>query len=131
MIVGAGADSSAWIAVLKSPRTESLNACRFEIARGLGHLLLDSDRCGTIGAASSPHAQEFRRRRSGAFAAELLLPAAMLAQETSLWSNSVPDLNAFRGILSRYGVGKTTAAYQLWNHDLLPSRDLLEELLEI
>ncbi len=131
MIVGAGADSSAWIAVLKSPRTDPPHAYRFEIARGLGHLLLDSDRGGTIGAASSSHAQEFRRRRSGAFAAELLAPAAMLAQEKSLHSNSGPDLNAFRGILSRYGVGKRTAAYQLWNHDLLPSKDSLEELLEM
>ena len=131
MVVGAGADFSAWIAVLRSPRTESLHARRFELARGLGHLLLDSDRSGTIGAASSSHAQEFRRRRSGAFAAELLAPAAMLAQQPSLRSSSGPDLNVFGEILSGYGVGKTTAAYQLWNHDLLSSRDSLEELLEM
>jgi Zn-dependent peptidase ImmA (M78 family) len=84
-----------------------------------------------IGAASSSHAQEFRRRRSGAFAAELLIPAEVLVQETSLRSSSGPDLDDFRKLLGRFGVGKTTAAYQLWNHNLLPSRDYLEDLLEM
>lgn len=131
MIAGVGNDSSAWIAVLNTPRTRVEHSYRFEITRGLGHLLLDSARCGTIGAASSSYAQEFRRRRSGAFAAELLIPAVVLASEPSLRSNSGPDLDDFRNVLSRFGVGKTTAAYQLWNHNLLPSRDSLDDLLEL
>lgn len=68
--------------VLESPRTSVTWGRRFEAARALGHALLDPLRQGVVGAASSAFAQEVRRRRSGAFAAELLLPEAALRRES-------------------------------------------------
>jgi Zn-dependent peptidase ImmA (M78 family) len=71
-----------------------------------------------------PWAQSTRRRRSGAFAAELLLPVSGLERASAGHLDNMTD-EKFMALLRNYGVGARTAAYQLYNHKLLsrPTRD--------
>lgn len=65
--LSAGADGARLpsVSLVRTPRTETPWGRRFESARGLGHLLLDSYREGALGAASSTFAQPWAKRRSG------------------------------------------------------------------
>ena len=97
--------------------------------RALGHLLMDPYRQGTLGAASTAFAQPWTRRRAGTFAAEFLLPIEALKEDSqSLDSYSEPE--RFERILETYGVGSQTAAFHLWNHGLLSSTRIRDELIE-
>ena len=103
---------------------------RFEAARALGHVLLDPVRAGAIGAASGPFAQETRRRRSGAFAAELLLPESALEQASRGQLDGASEDRAFENVLRKYGVGAHTAAHQLLNRGWLSSPELRDDLID-
>ena len=84
MLVGARRGLGAAVVINRTPRTETPWGRRFESARGLGHLLMDPYREDALGAASSTFAQPWARRRSGAFAAELLLPREALLEDAGL-----------------------------------------------
>lgn len=130
-LVVAGLDKGRAAArVLKTPRTGTDWGRRFEEARALGHLLLNPLRGGSVGAASSDYAQEWRRRRSGAFAAELLLPSDALEQASGGVLDGICADRRFENLLERYGVGARTAAHQLYNQRWLSSESVREELLE-
>ncbi len=116
--------------VLHSPRTCVRWGQRFEAARALGHALLDPSRDGVVGAASSPFAQVARRRRSGAFAAELLLPVSALQRETRGVLDEGAKADVFERLLEAYGVGARTAAQQLFNHDFLSSDEIRDQLVD-
>ncbi|MCC7383742.1 MAG: ImmA/IrrE family metallo-endopeptidase [Deltaproteobacteria bacterium] len=116
--------------VLDTPRTETVWGRRFEEARALGHLLLNPLRGGALGAASTNYAQERRRRRSGAFAAELLLPSEALEQASSEELDGILAGVRFSELLKCYGVGARTAAHHLYNRGWLSSESVREELIE-
>ena len=129
MLAGSRCGAGAAVAVNRAPRTETPWGRRFESVRALGHLLMDSYRQGALGAASAPYAQPWTRRRSGAFAAEFLLPSEALHEDArSLDSFVLPE--KFEQILDRFGVGATTAAYHLWNRGLLSSADVRDHLID-
>lgn len=129
MLVGSRKGVGAAVIINRTPRTETRWGRRFESVRALGHLFTDSYREGALGAASTPFAQPWARRRSGAFAAEFLLPSeALLEDAGSLDSAAQPD--RFLRILERYGVGARTAAFQLWNQGLLSSPSVRDELID-
>lgn len=130
MLVGMDATGHATAIVLDSVRTRVPWGRRFELVRALGHLLTDPLRGGTLGAASSPFARALRRRRSGAFAAEFLLPEAALATASGGALDGAARPGVFEGLLARYGVGARTAAYQLWNRGWLSSTDVRDELID-
>jgi hypothetical protein len=123
-------DGSAWITTMRTPRTESPWGRNFEHARGLGHLLLDPVRGGALGAASGPYAHAARRRRSGAFAANLLLPAAALARASGGSLDGITHGQKFERLLESFGVGARAAAFQLWNQGWLSSRQIRDELVD-
>ena len=129
MLVGARQRLGAAVVINRTPRTETPWGRRFESARGLGHLLLDSYREGALGAASSTFAQPWTRRRSGTFAAELLLPSEALLEEAG-HLDSAAQQATFQRIMERYRVGARTAAFQLWNHGLLSSTQVRDELID-
>ena len=129
MLVGSRRGIGAAAVINRTPRTGTRWGRRFESARALGHLLMDSYREDALGVASTAFAQPWARRRSGAFAAEFLLPSeALLEDAGTLDSAAQPE--RFRRILERYGVGARTAAFQLWNHGLLSSRSVRDELID-
>jgi hypothetical protein len=130
MVTGLRVDEGAATVLGDTPRMAAPWAKRFELARSLGHLLLDPVRSGAIGAGSSAFSVGTRRRRSGAFAAELLLPesALMVASQGTLDKAASPAV--FRRLIQTYGVGATTAAFQLWNHGLLSSREIRDDLID-
>jgi hypothetical protein len=130
MVVGLRDGGSLVARTLDTPRTRTLWGRRFESSRALGHLLLDPIRAGAIGAASSPFAQETRRRRSGAFAAELLLPETALAQASGHLLDGAAEDDVFQSLLERFGVGARAAAYQLWNRGWLSSTEVRDELID-
>ena len=130
MVVGMRAGGGAAAIVLETVRTKSAWGRRFELARGLGHLLLDPLRDGAAGAASSRFARARRRRRSGAFAAEFLLPGSALAEASGGVVDGAATPTEFVRLLQRYGVGARTAAHQLWNHRWLSSADLRDGLID-
>jgi len=129
MIAGLRQDAGAAVIVLRSGRTSVRWGRRFEHARALANLLLDPLRGKSVGAASSPFSQGSRRRRSGAFAAEFLLPEAALVQATSGTLDRAAEPAIFETLLSRYGVGAMTAAHHLWNRGLLSSTELRDQLI--
>jgi hypothetical protein len=129
MIVGAELDGSAAVTTLDNPRTAHEWGRRFEAARGLGHILLDPVRHGALGAASGPYAQEVRRRRSGSFAAELLLPESAMERLSSGELDGAADDNRFQLLMDRYGIGAQAAAYQLWNRGWLSESDVRDDLI--
>lgn len=130
MMTCAQLQGSPWITTMKTPRTESPWGRRFEQARGLGHLLLDPIRAGAIGAASGPYSQAARRSRSGAFAANLLLPTTALADASGGSLDGIARGEAFEHLLERFGIGARAAAYQLWNQHWLSSPALRDELID-
>jgi hypothetical protein len=130
MVVGLKRDGSATARTLTSVRTTVRWGQRFEALRALGHVLLDPIRADAIGAASGPFAQETRRRRSGAFAAEFLLPDTALASASRGELDGAADERVFAELLERYGVGARTAAYQLWNQNWLSSDVVRDELID-
>lgn len=131
MLVAATQGGAAAATILRTPRTQAPWGTRFEQVRALGHALLDPLRAGSLGAASSRWAQELRRRRSGAFAAELLLPQGALeaASGGSLDGTAAPDV--FARLLERYGVGARTAAHHLLNRGWLSSPSVRDELIDL
>jgi hypothetical protein len=129
MVVAGGADGRATTMVLANARTLTAWGRRFEIARALGHLLLDPLRGEAIGAASGPQAMASRRRRSGAFAAEFLLPTAALAEASYGVLDGITEGARFAQLLERFGVGANTAAFHLWNQGFLSSSEIRDDLI--
>ncbi len=130
MLVGAHEGGSPASVTLDSGRTRTHWGRRFETARALGHVLLDPMREGAIGAAGGPYSQATRRRRSGAFAAELLFPTAAMADVSDHRLDGAVDGNRFGPALSSYGIGARAAAHQLWNGGWLSSRVVRDELID-
>ncbi len=90
---------------------------------------MDSYREEALGAASTTFAQPWARRRSGAFAAELLLPREALLEDVGHLDSAAEPVT-FERIMRRYQVGARTAAFQLWNHGLLSSSQVRDELID-
>ena len=130
MLVGARRGGSASAVVNLTPRTRMSWGRRFELARALGHLLLGSFRDDALGGASSAYSQPWMRRRSGAFAAELLLPTAGVRACDLSDLDAAADPDAFNTLMHEFGVGARTAAYQLWNHGLLSSAEIRDDLID-
>lgn len=130
MIVTGREGSPGVVRTLQSPRTENSWGQRFEAGRALGHLLLDPIRVGVLGAASGPFTEETRRRRSGAFSAELLLPESALAAASHNELDGATREERFKELLNVYNIGARTAAHQLWNRGFLSSGDVRDELIE-
>lgn len=128
MVVAGREDGSLVTATFDTPRTQTEWGRRFEGCRALGHLLLDPIRSGTIGAASGPFAQETRRRRSGAFAAEFLLPESAIAAASQNVLDGAADEDGFLHIMGTYGIGAQAAAYQMWNRGWISSEMLRDDL---
>ncbi|MFW6775949.1 hypothetical protein ACOACO_16815 [Nocardioides sp. CPCC 205120] len=126
MAVAASETSPPVIQLFKTPKNQSSWGRRFEQARALGHVLCDPVRHDRIGAGSGDFAQGIRRRRSGAFAAELLLPTSGIRAVLG----DAPVEHAFPEILTTYGVGARTAAYQMWNHGFLASEERRDDLID-
>lgn len=130
MMVAARQDGAPVARTLMTSRTEKTWGQRFEACRALGHILLDPIRLGAVGAASGPFAAATRRRRSGAFAAELLLPEAAIAKVSGQAVDGAAEPSVFETLLEEYGIGARTAAYQLWNRGWLSSPEVRDELIE-
>lgn len=130
MVVKGTAAGHASLMVLTTERTRTPWAKRFECARGLGHLMLDPLRGEAIGAASGPQAMASRRRKSGAFAAELLLPTSALMEASEGALDGITEGDRFGRLLNDYAVGAATAAFQLWNQGLLSSTEVRDNLIE-
>jgi len=130
MITGFRRSGGAVAITLKSERTSAPWARRFEFARALGHLLTDPIRGDAVGAASSPYSSDLRRRRSGAFAAELLLPKSAMLELTHGEVDLGAEPGVFQQLMGRFGVGARTAAHHLWNHGLLSSTEVRDELVD-
>jgi hypothetical protein len=130
MLVAAARGGAPVVSVLRTRRTATPWGHRFELARGLGHALLDPLSGDALGAASSPFAQQRRRMRSGAFAAELLLPAAALERASGGHLDGARSVEVFSRVMKDYAVGARTAAHQLFNHGWLSSPAVRDELID-
>ena len=129
MLAGSRRGCGAAAVITRTPRTSTPWGRRFEAVRGLGHLLLDPYRQGTLGAASTAFAQPWARRRAGAFAAEFLLPSEALREDAhSLDSYAEPE--SFERLLETYGIGARAAAYHLWNRGFLSSSQTRDDLID-
>jgi hypothetical protein len=129
MVVAGRISGGATAMLLSNARTSTSWGRRFELARALGHLLLDPPRGGSIGAASGPRALASRRRRAGAFAAEMLLPTSALREASGGVLDGVTEGAHFRELLERFGVGATTAAYHFWNQGFLSTPEVRDDLI--
>lgn len=129
MVVAGVAEGRAVTMVLANERTAKPWGRRFELARALGHLLLDPVRGEAIGAASGPQGIASRRRRAGAFAAEMLLPSSALEEASDGVLDGVLEGQRFPDLLDRFGVGATTAAFHLWNQRYLSSAEVRDDLI--
>lgn len=129
MLVAGTASGSAITMLFANVRTATPWGRRFELARALGHLLLDQVRGEAIGAASGLQAVASRRRRAGAFAAEILLPTSALEVASDGVLDGIADGQRFGQLLERFGVGANTAAYHLWNRGLLSSAEVRDDLI--
>ena len=128
MLAGLRFGAGAAAIINRTPRTTTRWGRRFESIRALGHLLMDTSRQDTLGAASTAFAQPWARRRAGAFAAEFLLPSeALRGDAQALDTYAQPE--RFERVLDRYGVGAQTAAFHLWNHGLLSSARVRNDLI--
>jgi len=130
MLAGARADGGAVVVINKTPRTAVSWGRRFEVARGLGQLLIGSYRDNALGAASSAFSQTWLRRCSGAFAAEFLLPTSGLSDRGLDSLDRAAEPGRFQALMTEYGVGARTAAFQLWNHGLLSSAQMRDDLID-
>lgn len=126
MAVAATETNPPVIHLFQTPKNQSSWGRRFEQSRALGHLLCDPLRHNRIGAGSGDFAQGMRRRRSGAFAAELLLPA--VGVRALLTNERVEE--AFPSLLTRYGIGARAAAYQMWNRGLIAGEERRDDLID-
>ena len=129
MLVGSRRGVGAGAIISKTPSTRTQWGKRFEMARALGHLLVDSYRADALGAASTTYAQPWARRCSGAFAAELLLPSEHLSEKFEKLDSAAKS-DSFLSLLKEFGVGARIAAYQLWSHGLLSSPQVRDELVD-
>lgn len=129
MLVAGTMSGRAVTMILANERTAKPWGRRFELARALGHLLLDQVRGDAIGAASGPQAVASRRRRAGAFAAEILLPASALEEASHGVRDGIIEGRRFAQLLERFGVGANTAAFHLWNQGLLSSTEVRDDLV--
>jgi hypothetical protein len=129
MLVVAARGRAPAVTILQTVQTRKRWGHRFEEARALGHALLDPLRGEVLGAAATKWTQSVRRRRSGAFAAELLLPERALVEASGGHLDGVCEDQTFTKLIERYGVGATTAAWQLYNHKLV-SPQARDELIE-
>lgn len=129
MLVVAAQRRAPAVTILRTMQTRRRWGHRFEQARALGHALLDPLRGGVLGAAATRWTQSVRRRRSGAFAAELLLPESALVEASGGHLDGVYTDRTFTDLIERYGVGAKTAAWQLYNHKLV-SPQVCSELIE-
>jgi hypothetical protein len=130
MVAGGREGRGNAIAVLRNDRTRADWARRFEWARALGHIVLDSYRSGALGAASSSRCVGYRRRRSGAFAAELLLPRDALARITGGVLDAAAEADVFGELMRVFGTGATTTAHHLYNRRLISSKVVRDDLIE-
>jgi Zn-dependent peptidase ImmA (M78 family) len=130
MLVGARLGGSASLVINLTPRTEVPWGRRFELARGLGHVILNPFREGALGAASSSFSQPWMRRMSGAFAAEFLLPVGELHERGLGDLDAAADPQVFQDLMTEFGVGARTAAFQLWNRGLLSSAQIRDDLID-
>lgn len=130
MLAGAHAEGIGKIVLLRSPQTQFPWARNMEALRGAGHLLLDRPNHGTVGAGSSNRTIGPRRRRSGAFAAEMLLPYEVVRERSGGILDEAARPEIFQSFMAEYGVGAQTAAWQCYNAGLLSSREVVEELIE-
>ena len=131
-VAGWASGGTGSVFVFSGPRTKQPWAYRAEAIRGLGHLLLDRGSSeGRIGAGSSNRTCGPRRRRSGAFLAEFLLPSSVLWDYTDGIMDRGFDDEVFRSLMNNYHVGAGLTAWQLWNNHLLSSQDLAEHLIEV
>jgi hypothetical protein len=127
-VLGLRSQGGASIVLLEHARTRHLWARRMELARALGHLFLDPLTSeGVMGAGSSAAARGPRRQRSGAFAAELLLPKSGI--EAFLHGRDPSDGPVFEELMNHFRTGAHTAAHHLYNHGLLNYEDR-EQLIE-
>lgn len=129
MLVAGTVSGRAITMVLANTRTATPWGRRFELARALGHLLLDQVRGDAIGAASGPHAIASRRRRAGAFAAEVLLPSSALEEASKGVLDGIVEGQRFAQLLERFGVGANTAAFHLWNQGFVSSTEVRDDLV--
>ena len=128
MLAGSRRGIGAAVVINRTPRTATPWGRRFESVRAVGHLLMDPYRQDTLGAASTAFAQPWARRRAGTFAAEFLLPSeALRGDAQALDTYAQPE--RFERVLDRYGVGAQTAAFHLWNHGLLSSARVRNDLI--
>jgi hypothetical protein len=130
MIVAARQGTAPLARTFTSRRTKTTWGWRFEACRAMGHAACDPVRAGALGAGFGAYARGARRRRSGAFAADLLLPAAALAARSVGRLDGLADERGFAALLADYGVGARTAAYQLWGRGWLSSAALRDELID-
>jgi hypothetical protein len=72
----------------------------------------------------------YRRRRSGAFAAELLLPRDALTRITGGILDVAADAKVFADLMHRFGTGATTTAHHLYNRRFLSSPAVRDDLIE-
>ncbi|MEM9558454.1 MAG: hypothetical protein AAGC60_29650 [Acidobacteriota bacterium] len=119
----------AKIVLFESPSIRQPWASRMEIARAVGHLLTDGHERQVVGAGSSTRASGPRRRRSGAFAAELLLPEAAIEERTDGILDRAAEPSVFEHLMSDFGVGARTAAWNCWNAGYLSSTELVDDLV--
>ncbi len=118
------------VMLFQSPQIQKPWARSMEIFRGVGHLLLDSGAgSSAVGAGSSNRAIGPRRCRSGAFAAEMLLPRAAIYKRSGGVLDAAATPEVFESLMAEYGVGAQTAAWQCWNAGLLSSREVVDELI--
>jgi Zn-dependent peptidase ImmA (M78 family) len=130
MLVAVAKGGAPIVTILRTGRTTTPWGQRFEQARGLGHAVLDPLSDGALGAASSPYAQQRRRMRSGAFAAELLLPASAVEKASAGHLDGARPTAIFAKVMKQYGVGARTAAHQLFTHGWLSSPAVRDELID-
>ena len=129
MLTGSRRGAGAAVVINRTPRTATPWGGRFELARALGHLLMDSYRADALGAASTTFAQPWARRCSGAFAVEFLLPSEHLFERFGELDSGA-DRDVFPSLLNDYGIGARTAAFQLWNLGLLSNHQVRDELID-
>jgi len=127
--VGARKDGSAVVVLFDGERMRHDWVRRMELARAAGHLLLDGmTPAGALGAGSSRMSSGPRRRRSGAFAAEFLMPESGVRK--LLGGRAASEPACFKELMSVFGIGARTAAYHLWNAGILESPEVRDELID-
>jgi hypothetical protein len=129
-VAGGHAEGFGKVILFNSPQTRKPWARRMELFRAVGHLLLDAGpESQAVGAGSSSRSVGPRRRRSGAFAAELLLPQDTIRERTGGVLDEAARPEIFESLMADYQVGAQTAAWQCYNAGFLSSREVVQELI--